>query len=245
MKKIYLVALMSITTFAAAFAAEWESGIKVFGTQITSDNVSDLMSLFNDSEAEGTVTYDHATQTLTLTNVQLTSHDVWNNFFRFTSTAANKQFKVVVNGMCDFYNNGNKHSVFFAESGITITFEGGSSDPYKDAIQIMEGNGFCAENGTMIFRDVALDFTDVIFPLSGNSKSDLLALTREVLSDDPLFFLVSSYTTGLSASAMGYALSLAMKGRYGGSVRSDELGLPVTESGEAIPCGAASRWTAS
>ena len=44
MKKIYLVALMSITTFAAAFAAEWESGIKVFGTQITSDNVSDLMS---------------------------------------------------------------------------------------------------------------------------------------------------------------------------------------------------------
>ena len=179
MKKIYLVALMSITTFAAAFAAEWESGIKVFGTQITSDNVSDLMSLFNDSEAEGTVTYDHATQTLTLTNVLLTSHDVWNNFFRFTSTAANKQFKVVVNGMCGFYNNGNKHSVFFAESGITITFEGGSSDPYKDAIQILEGNGFCAENGTMIFRDVALDFTDVIFPLSGNSKSDLLALTLD------------------------------------------------------------------
>ena len=89
MKKIYLVALMSITTFAAAFAAEWESGIKVFGTQITSDNVSDLMSLFKDNEAEGTVTYDHATQTLTLTNVQLTSHDVWNSFFRFTSTAAN------------------------------------------------------------------------------------------------------------------------------------------------------------
>ena len=65
---------MSITTFAAAFAAEWESGIKVFGTQITSDNVSDLMSLFKDSDAEGTVTYDHATQTLTLDHCTLMAH---------------------------------------------------------------------------------------------------------------------------------------------------------------------------
>ncbi len=41
---------------------------------------------------------------------------------------------------------------------------------------------------------------------------------------------------------MGYALSLSVKKRFGGSVSSDELGLPVTETGEAIPCGAASRW---
>ena len=77
-----------------------------------------------------------------------------------------------------------------------------------------------------------------------DSISELLLLTRRVLSDDPLFFLVSSYTTGLSASAMGYSLSLTMKKRFGGNVTSDELGLPVTETGEAIPCGAASRWVA-
>jgi len=75
-----------------------------------------------------------------------------------------------------------------------------------------------------------------------DSISELLSLTRDVLSDDPLFFLVSSYTTGLSASAMGYSLSLTMKKRFGGRIFSDELGLPVTETGEAIPCGAASRW---
>ena len=77
-----------------------------------------------------------------------------------------------------------------------------------------------------------------------DSISELLAVTRGVLSDDPLFFLVSSYTTGLSASAMGYALALTMRGKCEGRIYSDELGLPVTETGFAIPCGAASRWAA-
>ena len=77
-----------------------------------------------------------------------------------------------------------------------------------------------------------------------DSISDLLDLTMGVLSGDPLFFLVSSYTTGLSASAMGYALSLAMCKKFGGRVVSDELGLPVSGTGLAVPCGAASRWTA-
>ena len=77
-----------------------------------------------------------------------------------------------------------------------------------------------------------------------DSISDLLRTVTGVLSDDPLFFLVSSYTTGLSASTMGYALSLTVKQRFGGRVVSDELGLPVTETGEPLPCGAASRWTA-
>ena len=180
MKKLYLVALMSITTFAAAFAADWASGLKIFDTEITSDNVNDLMPLFGDDEAEGTVTYDHDTQTLTLNNVYFTSHNGANSFFRFLSTAANKQFKVVVNGLCDFDNNSIKaHSVFFAEEGVTVTFEGGSSDPYKDAIQIKDGNGFGAKNATMIFRDVALDFTNEVFAIGGNSSSDLLALTLD------------------------------------------------------------------
>ncbi len=77
-----------------------------------------------------------------------------------------------------------------------------------------------------------------------DSISEFLRLAEQVLSDDPLFFLISSYTTGLSASTMGYLLALTMKERYHGKVVSDELGLPVSQTGEALPCGAASRWIA-
>lgn len=69
----------------------------------------------------------------------------------------------------------------------------------------------------------------------------LVELVCGVLSDDPLFVLLNSYTTGLSPSANGYVLSRHMK-RFGGHVESDELGLPVAESGIPLPCGAASRW---
>lgn len=64
-----------------------------------------------------------------------------------------------------------------------------------------------------------------------------------LLSDDPLFFLVNSYTTGLSASTMGYILWLEIAAKRGGKVVSDEIGLPVTRTGIALPCGASSRWT--
>lgn len=64
-----------------------------------------------------------------------------------------------------------------------------------------------------------------------------------LLSDDPLFFLVNSYTTGLSASTMGYILGLEIASKRGGKVVSDEIGLPVTQTRIALPCGASSRWT--
>lgn len=64
-----------------------------------------------------------------------------------------------------------------------------------------------------------------------------------LLSDDPLFFLVNSYTTGLSASTMGYILGLEIAAKRGGKVVSDEIGLPVTRTGIALPCGASSHWT--
>lgn len=64
-----------------------------------------------------------------------------------------------------------------------------------------------------------------------------------LLSDDPLFFLVNSYTTGLSASTMGYILGLEIAAKRGGKVVSDEIGLPVTQTRIALPCGASSRWT--
>ena len=73
---------------------------------------------------------------------------------------------------------------------------------------------------------------------------ELVKLCVGALSERPLFFLISSYTTGLAPSVTGYLLNLLLKPRFGGSVTYDELGLPVTESGLALPCGAAGRWRA-
>ena len=70
---------------------------------------------------------------------------------------------------------------------------------------------------------------------------ELLELAAGVMSDNPLFMLVNSYTTGLSASTVGYLLSLYTK-RFGGKVTADEIGIPVTESGMVLPAGASARW---
>lgn len=67
-------------------------------------------------------------------------------------------------------------------------------------------------------------------------------LTANLLSDAPLFFLISSYTTGLSPSVLSYILESVISTRHGGKTRSDELGLPVTESGLILPCGSTGRW---
>ena len=64
-----------------------------------------------------------------------------------------------------------------------------------------------------------------------------------LLSDDPLFVLVNSYTTGLAPSVVGYLLDTILTPRFGGSTDSRELGLPVSSSGLILPCGATGRWT--
>ena len=67
-------------------------------------------------------------------------------------------------------------------------------------------------------------------------------LCAGVLSDKPLFVLINSYTTGLAPSVLGYLLNLLVAEKYGGHCTWDELGLPVTETGLALPCGATGRW---
>ena len=67
-------------------------------------------------------------------------------------------------------------------------------------------------------------------------------LCAELVSDEPLFFLINSYTTGLQPAVLSYMLSLALKKKFGGTVVSDEIGLPVTDSGLTLPCGAGGRW---
>lgn len=71
---------------------------------------------------------------------------------------------------------------------------------------------------------------------------DLVKLCTGVLSDEPLFFLLNSYTTGLSASAMAYVLGVNMQ-KFGGSVSAEEIGLPVTASGMVLPCGSSAIWS--
>lgn len=70
----------------------------------------------------------------------------------------------------------------------------------------------------------------------------LICRTAELLSDDPLFFLVNSYTTGLQPGVLSYMISLAVGSRYGGKTESGELGLPVSGTGLQLPEGAAGRW---
>ena len=67
-------------------------------------------------------------------------------------------------------------------------------------------------------------------------------LCAQVLSDKPLFVIINSYTTGLAPSVLGYMLHLLVAEKYSGTVTWDELGLPVTETGLALPCGATGRW---
>ncbi len=74
------------------------------------------------------------------------------------------------------------------------------------------------------------------------SIHSFIQLCTKVLSDQPLFFLVNSYTTGLQPAVLTYMLSTELKGRYGGSVHSEEIGLPVSSNGLVLPCGASGRW---
>jgi 23S rRNA (cytosine1962-C5)-methyltransferase len=69
-----------------------------------------------------------------------------------------------------------------------------------------------------------------------------LQLCTKVLSDDPLFFLINSYTTGLQAGVLSYMLSEELGRRFGGRVTADEIGLPVSGNGLILPCGASGRW---
>ena len=76
---------------------------------------------------------------------------------------------------------------------------------------------------------------DSVFPF--------IQLCAKLLSDEPLFFLVNSYTTGLAPAVLNYMLSVVLKGR-GGHTEASEIGLPVSSTGLILPCGASGRWSA-
>ncbi len=69
----------------------------------------------------------------------------------------------------------------------------------------------------------------------------LVKLCVKLLSTDPLFFLINSYTTGLQPAVLAYLLGTELRD-FHGSVDAKEVGLPVKESGLVLPCGASGRW---
>ena len=73
---------------------------------------------------------------------------------------------------------------------------------------------------------------------------DLIDLCAQVLTDNPLFFAVNSYTTGLSPSVMEYMVRTRLCPVHGGHTACDEIGLPVSATGGVVPCGATAFWLA-
>ena len=72
-----------------------------------------------------------------------------------------------------------------------------------------------------------------------------VALTMQLLSDTPLFVLISSYSTGLAPSVMSYLLGITAMRRHPGRVEAQEIGLPVTSTGLVLPCGSSARYLAA
>lgn len=76
-------------------------------------------------------------------------------------------------------------------------------------------------------------------------EDQLEALVRDcmdILAEKPLFFLLNSYTTGLSPAVMEYLLTVLLKPRLGGRVSADEIGLRVAATGMVLPCGNTAIW---
>lgn len=72
---------------------------------------------------------------------------------------------------------------------------------------------------------------------------NLINLCIKVLSDKPLFFLINSYTTGISSSVLENILKLKLVPLYpAGIVDSGEIGLPITKNNMVLPCGIYGRW---
>lgn len=71
---------------------------------------------------------------------------------------------------------------------------------------------------------------------------DLIKLCTQVLSDNPLFFLINSYTTGLSSTVLENILNVTVNSTCKGKISSGEIGLPMKNSTLVLPCGIYGRW---
>lgn len=72
----------------------------------------------------------------------------------------------------------------------------------------------------------------------------LVEMCMDILVDEPLFFIINSYTTGLSPTVIRNIMILTLKKKFGGRVDADEIGIPAASSGIVLPCGSTGRWEA-
>ena len=75
-----------------------------------------------------------------------------------------------------------------------------------------------------------------------NNIYDLVELCTNVLSDNPLFFLINSYTTGISSTVLANILNLTVNKKHKGKIDAGEIGLPMENSKLVLPCGIYGRW---
>jgi len=64
----------------------------------------------------------------------------------------------------------------------------------------------------------------------------------KILSDEPLFFLINAYTTGISSTVLLNILKTTLEPIYNGKVEAGEIGLPITDNNLVLPCGIYGRW---
>ena len=76
------------------------------------------------------------------------------------------------------------------------------------------------------------------------SLSYLVKKCMEILSDKPLFFIINSYTTGLSSTVLENLLKLNFK-NYNGEISCGEVGIPIKENDLILPCGIYGRWSSN
>ena len=127
-----------------------------------------------------------------------------------------------------------------AKPRVVASAETGTNDERREAPEIRRGRRYDA-----IIMDppsYGRGPSGEIWKLEDNLYP-FVELVSKVLSDDPLFVIINSYTTGLAPSVLGYILDTLVSKKYGGKTRCDELGLPVTNTGLALPCGSTGRWT--
>ena len=72
--------------------------------------------------------------------------------------------------------------------------------------------------------------------------NELVELCMEILSDKPLFFLINSYTTGMSSVVLENILKMTIGKKFNGKITSGEVGLPIRENQLVLPCGIYGRW---
>lgn len=77
-----------------------------------------------------------------------------------------------------------------------------------------------------------------------DSIYDFLVLCERILSENPLFFLINSYTTGLQPGVLRYMMEDIIKKSHPGTFEASEVGLPVSSNNLILPCGCSGRFSA-